>query len=114
MKGRSAVSILKYLVGVAIRPSVNAVVRSVQVAIGEPSYIAVLETTRLHSSKGNIPIESLEGHLGEELARRSVNHVETYLRPPLVSVRTDAFGMCLSVCLYVWTNERDLGTILET
>lgn len=61
------------LVGVLVRPSVNAVVRRVETTFGEPGNVAVLETTCSDGSEGAVPVKELAGGLRVNERRDQIN-----------------------------------------
>jgi len=75
------------LIGVGVDPSVDAVIRGVKTAFGEPDDIPILEATRTNGLEGAIPIEGFSGDLR---ARRPSDHADidggekTDLCPPFV------------------------------
>ena len=59
-------------VGVLVRPSVNAVVRGVQLTLAEPSNVAVDKATALDGLERNIPVDDLTSSLKLDRRRRKM------------------------------------------
>lgn len=97
-------------------PAVNTVVRSIQIALREPSDVAVLKATRAHSMEGDIPVKGLPGHLRGKTDENAPfeAHGNTYLSPPLVCGGADGLGMSLLVSGQVRANVGDLSAVNET
>ena len=48
-----------YLVGILVRPAINAIVARVEIALREPRDVAVLEASRANGVEGNVPVKCL-------------------------------------------------------
>ena len=103
------------LVGGLEGPAVDTVVGSVQVSLGEPGNVAVLEAATANGLEGSVPVKGLPCHLHKTSVSegRLIGCIATDLCPPLVCCGAHGLGMGLLVRLEVGANEGNFGTVAE-